>query len=56
MADAIASLKDDFTTMTNEIKGMKIVMDSGAVVGSISSKMDKALGTISTYKGRGNTY
>lgn len=56
MADAIASLKDDFKTMTNEIMGMKIVMDSGAVVGSISSKMDKALGTISTYKGRGNTY
>lgn len=56
MADAIASLKDDFRSMTDEIMGMRIVMDSGALVGSVAPKMDKALGTISTYKGRGNTY
>lgn len=54
VADAIASLKEDLYTMKNEMLGMRIVMDSGALVGSISTKMDGALGTISTYKGRGN--
>ena len=54
VADAITSLKEDLYTMKNEMLGMRIVMDSGALVGSISTKMDGALGTISTYKGRGN--
>lgn len=56
IANAVASLKEDLNNMTQEIMGMKIVMDSGALVGSIAPNMDKALGTISTYKGRGNTY
>lgn len=54
VANAISSLKDDLNAMKNEMTGMKIVMDSGALVGSISTKMDNALGTISNYKGRGN--
>lgn len=54
VAGAIASLKDDLNSMKNEFLGMQLVMDSGALVGSISNKMDGALGTISTYKGRGN--
>lgn len=54
VALAIAGLKEDLNNIKNEIGGMAIVMDSGAVVGSISSKMDQALGVISSYKGRGN--
>ena len=54
VAGAISSLKEDLNTMKNEMLGMRIVMDSGALVGSISTKMDGALGTIATYKGRGN--
>lgn len=54
VASAISGLKEDLNTMKNEMLGMRIVMDSGALVGSISTKMDGALGTISTYKGRGN--
>ena len=54
VAGAISNLREDLNTMKNEMLGMRIVMDSGALVGSISTKMDSALGTISTYKGRGN--
>jgi hypothetical protein len=54
VAGAINGLKEDLNTMKNEMLGMRIVMDSGALVGSISTKMDGALGTITTYKGRGN--
>ena len=46
--------QDEANAMKDEMLGMRIVMDSGALVGSISTKMDSALGTISTYKGRGN--
>ena len=54
VAAAITGLKEDLNAMKDEMLGMRIVMDSGALVGSISTKMDSALGTISTYKGRGN--
>lgn len=51
---AINDLQYKFDALLDGIRGMNVVMDSGALVGSISSDMDKALGTISTYKGRGN--
>ncbi len=51
---AINDLQNKFDTLLDGIRGMNVVMDSGALVGSISTDMDKALGTISTYKGRGN--
>ena len=53
IVNAIDSLKEDFANLRNAISGMNIVMDSGAVVGSISDKMDKSLGEIAMYKGRG---
>ena len=51
---AINDLQNKFDSLLDGIRGMNVVMDSGALVGSISNDMDKALGTISTYKGRGN--
>lgn len=54
MAEVVSSLKNDVSGLKDAILGMNIVMDSGAVVGSISNKMDQSLGKISTYRGRGN--
>lgn len=44
VVDAINSLKDDFKTMQSAITNMKMVVDSGALIGQISGGMDAALG------------
>ena len=48
-----ADISSKITTLGESINGMQIVMDSGALVGALSSGMDSNLGRSSTMKGRG---
>lgn len=50
----LVALRTDMQDMTERIESMQIVMDSGALVGSIAGDMDSALGRRSVYKRRGN--
>ena len=48
-----ADISSKITTLGESINGMQIVMDSGALVGALSSGMDSNRGRSSTMKGRG---
>ena len=48
-----ADISSKITTLGESINGMQIVLDSGALVGALSSGMDSTLGRSSTMKGRG---
>lgn len=50
----IASILEHIDMLSNDIQQMQLVMDSGAVVGSIAGQMDNALGRMASYRGRGN--
>lgn len=55
--DAISELRGlraDMATMAQQIQSMQLVMDTGALVGSISGPMDRALGKRTVLKGRRN--
>lgn len=52
MIDVITGIRQDITDLGNAITGMKMVMDSGAVVGSISGGMDRSLGQIQKFNER----
>lgn len=54
VVNAISGMRSDFADFKKTMASMTIVMDSGAVVGSLSDKIDKSLGEIAMYKGRGN--
>lgn len=41
---SISSLRNDFTSLTDQLMNTRIVMDSGALVGAIAPNMDHALG------------
>lgn len=49
----LAKLHNDIGYLSSAIQRMQIVMDSGALVGAISSDMDNALGQQLAYAGRG---
>lgn len=48
----LVSLRNDFNSIIDALSGMKVVMDSGELVGSIVVPMDKALGRRSISVGR----
>ena len=48
----LSYLREDVANLNSSMRRMQIVMDSGALVGSIADPMDEALGQISTLKGR----
>lgn len=50
----LRALRSDMADMTDEIANMQMVIDTGALVGSISGTMDKALGKRAIFKGRRN--
>ena len=50
----ISSILDHIDMLSGDIQSMQLVMDSGALVGSIASPMDNTLGRMAVYKGRGN--
>lgn len=54
IVNAINNLETRFTELSTAVGSMSIVMDSGALVGQISSRMDQSLGAIAARRGRGN--
>jgi len=51
---AIREMRGDIDQLGDRISQMRIVMDSGELVGSIGTKMDRRLGEIAKHKSRGN--
>jgi len=54
VVQAINELRGDFNEMSTKLDNLQVVMDSGALVGSIVGPMDSALGRRQIAKGRGN--
>lgn len=52
VVNAISDLNSEINTMANKMTSLQVRMDSGALVGSISGKMDSALGGIAKRRGR----
>ena len=52
--DQIVSLRSEVSALNQVISSMRVVMDTGALVGAITKPMDRALGRISVYDRRGN--
>ena len=50
----IGSLKEEVAGLNDVIRNMKVVMDTGALVGSITAPMNVALGRRAAYDRRGN--
>jgi hypothetical protein len=53
VVDAINTLRDDVSSLASVISNMKIVMDTGTLVGSLTNPLDKSLGRQQIYRGRG---
>lgn len=56
-ADVVAelqALREDMSYMEDAMSQMQVVMDTGALVGSMAGPMDRAMGQRSIYKRRGN--
>ncbi len=53
VTDAIFKMGEKFDSMSEDIKRMKVVMNTGTLVGELSSPMDKSLGRMKTRKERG---
>lgn len=54
VVSAIASLRKDVADLADSFSKMKVVMDSGAMVGELVDKIDNSMGRIAIHKGRGN--
>lgn len=54
VVNAITSLRGDVASLAESIAKMKVVMDSGTMVGELIGKIDNGLGQIAVHKGRGN--
>lgn len=52
--EELQNMRDDLNYMTEQINGMQVVMDSGALVGQIATPIDRSLGRRAIFKGRGN--
>jgi len=50
----LRSLANRFDGLNEAVHNMKVVLDSGELVGATTSKIDTALGTQAMRKGRGN--
>ena len=50
----IRALREDISYMEDAIADMQVVMDTGALVGTMAGPMDKELGKRAIYRGRGN--
>ena len=50
--DQMNLLADRVAALGNSINGMKVVMDSGALVGQIQAPIDRQLGMNALYSGR----
>ena len=54
IVDAITGLRQDFNSLSEAVSKMKVVMDTGVLVGEIIPGVDSGLGQIAIHKGRGN--
>lgn len=54
VVQAINELRGDFNEMSSKLDQMQVVMDTGALVGTMVAPMDEALGRRQIYRGRGN--
>ena len=50
----LQALREEMAYMTEEMTNMQMVVDSGALVGAIAPGMDRSLGRMTKFKGRGN--
>lgn len=53
VTDYLARFREDFTYLINNTNKLKVIMDTGALVGSLVGPMDDALGERSMLAGRG---
>ena len=51
--NALGTTNDLISSYANKLDGMQVVMDSGALVGQVSSGVDKSLGNTASMKKRG---
>ena len=49
----LRSLRSDMADMAEQMKRMRVVLDTGTLVGEMADPMDAALGRKQAYKGRG---
>ena len=54
VVEELRSLRSEMAAMSDRMKRMQVVLDTGALVGEMAAPMDAALGQRSIYKGRGN--
>ena len=54
IVDELKALREDMSYMEEAMSQMQVVMDTGALVGSMAGPMDKAMGRRAIYRGRGN--
>ena len=50
----LQALREEMSYLSDDIQQMQVVMDTGALVGTMAGPMDKAMGRRAIYKGRGN--
>ncbi len=50
----IHSMREQFDGLNKAVANMKIVLDTGLLVGATSGQMDNELGTLAMRRGRGN--
>lgn len=54
MVEQLMALREEMAVMTDEMTNMKVVMDTGALVGQMAGPMDRTMGQRAVYKRRGN--
>lgn len=54
VVNAINELKEQFSDLSEAVRNMQLVLDSGTVVGELSDKIDRRLGANAARHGRGN--
>lgn len=53
VVDAISTLRSDVTSLAGIISNLKVVMDTGTLVGTLTAPLNTALGRQAVYEGRG---
>jgi hypothetical protein len=54
MVEQLMALREEMAVMADEMTNMKVVMDTGALVGQMAGPMDRTMGQRAVYKRRGN--
>lgn len=50
----LEALREEMSYLSEDMQNMQVVMDTGALVGTMAGPMDKAMGRRAIYRGRGN--